>query len=466
MYHFKLPDLGEGIAEVEVVTWLVQEGDVVSEDQPVAEVQTDKALVEISSPKAGRVHRLCGEGGVIVPVGQVLIEIDDSVGSAAAAGKSQAGPDAGSARTAPDAIAHVREHTDGAPPASYVVPDTAGGPTASAPASREPVILPERPTDGKRPPSMPPRPQARPASASPERRKLAEAVPAVRELAKRLGIDIAQVSGTGPEGRVMRRDVETFSEEMKRRGPAPPAARVVGEEPVRRDEPDWTRRPLRGVRRLIAERMVRSKAVIPHYTFVEEVDVTVLEERRKALAETAGQETISPLVFIAHAAVRVLPHYPQLNACLDEETGEMIFKGKIHLGIAVATEEGLMVPVIRDAAGRDVAELAATIRDLSDRARAKKLDPSELKGATFTITSLGKLGGLMATPIINYPASAILGVHAIRTLPRYVDDQVEPRHILNLSVSLDHRMVDGFEGARFMQNVKEILEQADFPEFK
>jgi pyruvate dehydrogenase E2 component (dihydrolipoamide acetyltransferase) len=288
----------------------------------------------------------------------------------------------------------------------------------------------------------------------------------VRELAKRLEIDIAQVSGTGPEGRVMRRDVEAFCEEIKRGGPVHTATRVAPQEPVRRDEPDWTRRPLRGVRRLVAERMVRSKATIPHYTFVEEVDVTVLEDRRKAFAEAAGQETVSPLAFIARAAVRVLPHYPQMNACLDEETGEMIFKGKIHLGIAVATEEGLMVPVIRDAAGRDVAELAATIRELSDRARAKTLDPSELKGATFTITSLGKLGGLMATPIINYPASAILGVHAIRTLPRYVGSQVEPRKMLNLSVSLDHRIVDGFEGARFVQDVKEILEQADFPDFK
>jgi pyruvate dehydrogenase E2 component (dihydrolipoamide acetyltransferase) len=293
-----------------------------------------------------------------------------------------------------------------------------------------------------------------------------DAVPAVRELAKRLGVDIEQIPGTGPEGRVMRRDVEALYEEMKKGGPVPAAARVSPEEPAPLDEPDWTRRPLRGVRRLIAERMVRSKTIIPHYTYVEEVDVTVLEDRRRAFAETAGQERMSPLAFIAHAAVRVLPRYPQMNAGLDERTEEIIYKGKIHLGIAVATEEGLMVPVIRDAAGRDVAEFAAIIRDLSNRAREKKLDPSELKGSTFTMTSLGKLGGLMATPIINYPASAIVGVHAIRTLPRYVGSYVEPRKILNLSVSLDHRIVDGFEGARFIQDVKEILEQADFPEFK
>jgi pyruvate dehydrogenase E2 component (dihydrolipoamide acetyltransferase) len=212
--------------------------------------------------------------------------------------------------------------------------------------------------------------------------------------------------------------------------------------------------------------MVRSKTLIPHYTYVEEIDMTLIEEKRTALAKTTGGETISPMAFIAHAIVRILPHYPQMNACMDEQTQEIIYKGKIHLGIAVATEAGLVVPVIRNATERDVAELAAAIRDLSDRASKKKLNLSELKGSTITMTSLGKLGGVMATPIINYPASAIIGVHAIRTLPRYVDDQVQPRKIMNLSISLDHRIVDGFEAAQFIQNVKEILEQADFPEFK
>ena len=466
MYLFKLPDLGEGIAEVEVVAWLVREGDVVQEDQPIAEIQTDKALVEISSPKAGRVHRLCGKQGDLIPVGQVLVEIDDGSGSAAVPGSAQGGLDADAADTVATAIAELAEHIAAPPSAAYAAADKAGGTTGPAPAPRDPSPPAEGPVGRKHPPSMPPRPQARQAPASPGPRKPAEAVPAVRELAKRLGIDIEQVSGTGPERRVMRRDVEARNEEMRSGGAAHAAAHVVREEPARHDEPDWSRRPLRGVRRLIAERMVRSKAIIPHYTLVEEVDVTALENGRKALAETAGQEKISPLAFIAQATVRVLPRYPQMNACLDEATGELILKGKIHLGIAVATEEGLVVPVIRDATGLDVANLAAMIRDLSERARAQTLDPSELKGATFTITSLGRLGGVMATPIINYPASAILGVHAIRTLPRYVAGQVEPRNILNLSVSLDHRIVDGFEGARFIQDVREILEQAAFPEFK
>jgi pyruvate/2-oxoglutarate dehydrogenase complex dihydrolipoamide acyltransferase (E2) component len=466
MYQFKVPDLGEGIAEVELIAWLVQEGDDVREDQPIAEVQTDKALVEISSPKAGRVHRLCGTRGDLVPVGQVLVEIDEAVGSVSSPGDVLAGRDAPPAVISPGASTEATERPQGARPASHSASDMVPRPRPFAPAPREPAPSSEGPTGRMHPPSMPPRPQVRPASASPGQRKPAEAVPAVRELAKRLGIDIERVSGTGPEGRVMRRDLEAFAEPIKTSGRIDTVMPTAPEERARRDEPDWSRRPLRGVRRLIAERMVRSKAIIPHYTFVEEVDVTVLEHQRKARAETGGQDKISPLAFIAQAVVRVLPHYPQMNACLDEDTGEVVFKGKIHLGIAVATEEGLVVPVIRNAAGRDVTDFAAKIRDFSERARAQKLDPVEMRGATFTITSLGRLGGVMATPIINYPASAILGVHAIRTLPRYVGGQVEPRSILNLSVSLDHRIVDGFEGARFVLEVKEILERAEFSDFR
>lgn len=433
MYQFKLPDLGEGIAEVEVVEWLVREGDLVAEDQPLAAVQTDKALVEISSPRPGRVHRLCAKAGAILPVGQVLVEIDDE---AAGVPPFQA---------APGAIRAARDTDTEAPPA----------PVASAP--RGPATV-----GPARPPQLPPRPQARSAAAPAARRKPAEAVPAVRELAKQLGVDIEQVVGTGPEGRVMRRDVEVFHAALQRGTSAPSPARL--EEPVTADESDWIRQPLRGVRRLMAERMARSKAVIPHYTLVEEVDVTLLEARRATLAETAAPGKLSPVAFIAAAAMRALAHYPRMNACLDDETGEVILKGKIHLGIAVATDDGLIVPVIRDASGQSVVELGARIRDLAERARARRLDPAELKGPTFTITSLGKLGGLMATPIINYPASAILAVHAIRTLPRYVGDQVVPRKILNLSVSLDHRIVDGFEGAQFLRDVRGILERADFPE--
>ena len=462
MYQFKLPDLGEGIAEAELVEWHVQEGDTVAEDQLMVEVITDKAAIEIPSPRAGRVHRLYGKEGDIIPVGDVLIEIDEA--HEALSGKLRIGVDAPSAKTALGESTKMQEEAI----KQSGNPQSIGEPAPPASAAQKPPVISEGAEESKHPPHMPPRPHAHSTSAVPEQRKPVDAVPAVRERAKQLGVDIEQVSGTGPGGRVMRRDVEGFYGVMKKGEPLPTTPRVLPEEPRSKieDESDWTRQPLRRLRRRIAERMVLSTTLIPHYTYVEEIDTTVLEDKRKILTETTEGEKISPLAFIAHAVVRVLPHYPQMNACMDEETEEIIYKGKIHLGIAVTTEAGLVVPVIRDAAAQDVVELAATIRDLSGRARKKRLKPSELQGSTITITSLGKLGGIMATPIINYPASAIIGVHAIRTLPRYVDDQVEPRKIMNLSVSLDHRIVDGFEGARFIQDVREILEQADFPEFK
>lgn len=467
MYEFKLPDIGEGVAEAEVVAWLVREGDLVQEDQPIVEVVTDKATLEIPSPRAGRVHRLCCREGEVIAVGHVLVEIDDGDSQRDAPAESRAGREAAPAQAAPNQSADLGEALEEVVAGAHVAPPEAGKPAPSARAAGEPPgETPEALEERKHPPRMPPRPLARPRATTPYGRKPAEAVPAVRELAKRLGLDIDQIPGTGPEGRVMRRDVELFYEKMRTGGSPPSTAHLSIAGPATPDEADWTRQPLRPVRRRIAERMVQSKTLVPHYTYVEEVDMTVLEEQRKRLADTSLRDEISPLAFIAHATVRVLPRYPQLNACMDEQTGEVIYKGKIHLGIAVATEEGLMVPVIRNAAGREVVELAAMIRDLSDRARHKKLSPSELQGSTFTITSLGKLGGVMSTPIINYPASAILGVHAIRALPRYVGNRVQPRKILNLSISLDHRIVDGFEGARFIQDVKDILEQADFPEFQ
>ncbi len=436
MYRFVLPDLGEGIAEAELVEWLVEEGKSVQEDQIIAKVMTDKALVEIPSPRTGRVHRLVVDEGAIASVGAVLIEIDDADADVAPGGTRDA---------------------------------DVKGPLQEAVKAKEAPPKPEAenpPPTGSRgttnhPPHMPPRPQAHLPIPSRGREKRADAVPAVRELAKQLNIDIEQVPGTGPDGRVMRRDVEAFQKAAER-SVAPPTHPPVSEL-AQEDEPDWERQLLRGVRRSIADRVMRSKTLIPHYTYVEEVDVTSLESVRRNLPTDSAP---SPLAFIARAALTVLPDYPQLNACVDEQTGEIIFKAAIHLGIAVATEEGLMVPVIRNAGKLDVANLAIKVRELSEKARKKKLNLSELRGSTFTITSLGKLGGVMATPIINYPASAIMGVHAIRTLPRYVDGSVQPREIMNLSLSLDHRIVDGFEGAQFIQDVREILQRADFEEFQ
>jgi pyruvate/2-oxoglutarate dehydrogenase complex dihydrolipoamide acyltransferase (E2) component len=443
MYQFKLPDLGEGIAKAEMVEWHVQEGDIVEENQLMGEIMTAKAVMEIPSPKSGRVHRLCAVQGDVIPVGHVLIEIDEGDVHEAVPADAQ--------RTCARPI-----RSDPDEPEEGKRPHEGAGKSDTHRLAHAHV-----------PPPMPPRPQAHPVATS--RSKIGEAVdavPAVREFAKQLDVDIERVPGTGPNGRVMRRDVEAFHEAMERGAQVETRHGVFSERPATPDEADWTRQPLRPLRRRIAERMTLSKTIIPHYTYVEEIDMTVLEESRRTSAKAINGKKISPLAFIAHAVVRALPKYPQINASIDEQTGEIILKGKIHLGIAVATEAGLVVPVVRNATGRGVAELAAQISDLAGRARKKRLNLSELKGSTITITSLGKLGGLMATPIINYPESAIIGVHAIRILPRYVGDSVEPRKIMNLSISLDHRLVDGFECAQFISEVKEILETADFPEFK
>ena len=423
MYEFKLPDIGEGVVEAEVVTWLVKEGDVVSEEQPIVEVMTDKATVEISSPKHGRVHRLLGREGEIVQVGDSLIEIDDDDPAGAKAGES--------------------------------VEST----TLAGRAQRERA----EPSDGgesvrrsNHPPRMPERPHLR-VEVDSQRPRSAEAVPAVRHLAAQLNVDIDRIRGTGPGGRVMRRDVELFAESGKGKDAAEAQAAAAPNP----DEPDWSRRPLRGLRRVIAERLAHSMRTIPHFTYMEEVDVTTLEERRAALS---AEDRISLLAFVARSVVQVLPDYPALNSSIDPDTDDIINKERIRLGIAVATKEGLMVPVIHESETLGAMELAEAIEDLSTRARSKKLRPDELKGSTFTISSLGKMGGVMATPIINYPEAAIMGVHAIRKLPRYVGDEIEPRQILNLSMSFDHRLVDGHEGAQFVRDVKEMLEQGHFPE--
>src|SRR5690606_19294390 len=287
---------------------------------------------------------------------------------------------------------------------------------------------------------------------------------------KRLGVKLEDVFGTGPNGRIMRRDIERHvelsgrgmsdSREPPLLGPGRASAATAVPPRERAEEPadpdDWERIPIRGVRRITAERMHRSKSTAAHFTYVEEIDMTEVEAKRKEL-ESQGQ-AISPLAFIAFAAVKALPAFPLLNASLDDERGEIVLKRRIHLGIATATDEGLLVPVVRDAQLLSFFDLAAAIRDLAAGARKKSLPPAALTGGTFTITSLGKLGGVLATPVINHPESAILSVHAIRELPRYIDGELHPRAIMNLAMSLDHRIVDGIECARFIREVKRHLE--------
>jgi pyruvate dehydrogenase E2 component (dihydrolipoamide acetyltransferase) len=426
-YEFRLPDIGEGVVEGEVVRWLVKEGDLVREDQPMVEVMTDKATVEIPAPRAGRVIRRLYAEGQSCPVGKVLIELD--TGSAegdAPAAKAVAGPSA----AAP----------------------SRGDTSAAAAGSAGVGVL---------------------------------ATPATRKLARDVGVDIRAVTGTGPAGRVTNDDIVNMG--TLGGSPNPPAMGPAGRSPSVPDAIDSAggargasapdamgggsgrvgetgdvRVPFRGLRKKIAENMVRSKHTAAHFTYVEEVDCTELvllraRENHRLAAQGMGIK-LSFLPFIVKATAGALEKFPQLNATLDEAAGEIVQRKRIHLGLATATEAGLLVPVVRDANGRSVGELAQEIERLAAVTRSGKAAREDLSGSTFTITSLGALGGVMAAPIINFPEVAILGVHKISRRPAVVGDKIEIRELMNLSISVDHRVVDGYEAAQFVAEIKARLE--------
>jgi pyruvate dehydrogenase E2 component (dihydrolipoamide acetyltransferase) len=417
LYEFRLPDIGEGVAEGEVVRWLVKEGDLLREDQPMVEVMTDKATVEISSPRAGRVAKRMYAEGQVCPVGKVLIVIDE-------------GPAEGPSPSAPG----PGEQSSRSPTQSEVAVE------ATTPHRRENGV------------------NARDAGVL--------AMPATRKLAREIGVDIRDVTGSGPGGRVTSDDVRAHAE-----SPAAPASAPGAGKPAAA-EGDDVRVPFRGVRKKIAENLVRSKQTAAHYTYVEEIDCTELVAlRERANQRLAAKETKPPiklsfLPFIIKATTEALAEFPQLNATLDESASEIIQRGHRHIGLATATDAGLIVPVVRDADRLSVVELAAEIERLAALTRGGKASREDLSGSTFTITSLGALGGLMATPIINYPEVAILGVHKISKRPAVRGDKIEIRDLMNLSISVDHRVVDGYDAARFVAAIKARLETpgALFPE--
>jgi len=400
LYEFRLPDIGEGIAEGEVVRWLVKEGDELHEDQPMVEIMTDKATVEIPSPRAGRVAKRMFAEGQVCPVGKVLIAIE---------------------------VAEAAAETAPAPAAGGAPVDVAHGASTGERAARPNGV------------------NARDAGVL--------ATPATRKLARDVNVDIRDVTGTGPAGRVTSDDVRAHAE-----SPAPAATRA----PAGADGD--VRIPFRGVRRRIAERLVHSKHTAAHYTYVEEIDCTdlvALRERANArLAASPAKDVgkLSFLPFIVKATAAALVKFPQLNASLDEAAGEIIQHGHRHLGLATATEAGLIVPVVRDADRLSVIELAREIERLAAATRAGKAAREELTGSTFTVTSLGALGGLLATPIINHPEVAILGVHKIARRPAVRGDSIVIRDLMNLSISVDHRVVDGYDAARFIAEIKATLE--------
>jgi len=397
LYEFRLPDIGEGVAEGEVVRWLVKEGDELQEDQPMVEIMTDKATVEIPTPRAGRVAKLMYAEGQICPVGKVLIaiEVADAPGTAAAA------PEPARVDVAPSASTGER------------------APRNNGVNARDAGVL---------------------------------ATPATRKLARDAGVDIRDVTGSGPAGRVTSDDVRAHAE-----SPAPTSA-AEGD----------TRIPFRGVRRKIAEHMVFSKHTAAHFTYVEEIDCTDLVAlRERANAKLADQGTkLSFLPFIVKATANALVKFPQLNATLDDAAGEIIQRGHRHIGLATATDAGLIVPVVRDADRLSITQLAGEIERLAALTRSGKAAREDLSGSTFTITSLGALGGLLATPIINHPEIAILGVHKIARRPAVRGDSIVIRDLMNLSISVDHRVVDGYDAARFIAEIKATLESPGplFPE--
>ncbi|MBW2225438.1 MAG: 2-oxo acid dehydrogenase subunit E2 [Deltaproteobacteria bacterium] len=387
---FKLPDIGEGVAEGEIVEWFVGAGDTVREDDPMVEVMTDKATVTIGAPFDARVERVCFEVGAVARVGQVILTLESDASSNVGAAQRSSRPPA-------SAVGDIQDRVPGA------------------------GLFEVKPL----------------------------ATPAIRRLAKDMGVDIRRVRPTGEGGRVTRDDVRgSLREEMTE----DPRHALLEE-----------RRPIVGMRRQIAERMHRAKMTAAHFTFVEECDASRLVELRQQLLPEAERQGVrlTFLPFIIQAVTEALRTHPILNSAVDERTNELVYKRYYNIGVATATDAGLMVPVVQHAERLRLFELAREIERLSSSAQDGTLSPEDLRNSTFTVTSLGKQGGLLATPILNHPEVGILGVHRIKERPVVRDGEIVIGKVMLLSLSLDHRIVDGHVGAAFAYDVIETLENPE-----
>lgn len=424
----KMPDIGEGIAEAELVEWLVAPGDLIQEDQMLAAVMTDKATVEIPATFGGRVASLGGEVGQVIAIGAPLISIE----------VEGEGDPAGEAPAAPAAAAPA--------PATTPAPAPAAPAANAAPA---PVATPE-------PAVTTPRPAAAATSARavrPEGEKPV-ASPAVRTRAREAGIDLRAVSGTGPGGRITHADLDAvFSAGPGASTAAAPQSGRVADTSVKEIK-------VAGLRRMIAEKMATAKRQIPHITYVEDVDMTGLEALRAKMngKRREDQEKLTLLPFLLRAMTIAIREQPQFNARYDDQNGVIHQYGGIHAGIAVQTPTGLVVANLRHAESRGIWEQAAEIARLARGARDGKLGRDELTGSTITITSLGPLGGISHTPIINYPEVAIIGVNKMQVRPVWNGKKFKPRQVMNMSSSFDHRVIDGWDAAIFIQRIKGLLE--------
>ncbi len=398
-YIFKLPDLGEGTVESEIGEWFIKVGDVVEEETVVGTMMTDKAAVELASPVTGTVTKLAGEPGDIVAVGAALVTFEAD-GNAAAAEEAPA-----AAQAEPS-----EKSTDPVPP----VPETNARESVGA---RSRVVT----------------------------------SPAIRRRAKEAGIDLNQVPGTGAGGRIQRQDFDNFL--ASQASGAPVAMTAMPSTAVKEIK-------VIGLRRIIAERMTRAKQEIPHFAYVEEIDITELEALRKHLnsSKTDASERLTILPFLGLALVRALREFPQCNSTYDKERNVLLQHEAVHLGVATQTPDGLKVPVVKHSEMKDLRGLAAEIRRLTQAARDNSAKKSELTGGTITITSLGKLGGIASTPVINLPEVGIIGVNRAVERPMVVNGQITIRLMMNLSSSFDHRFVDGYDAAAMIQRIKEMLE--------
>ncbi len=403
-YVFKLPDLGEGTVESEIAEWYIKVGDQVSEEDAVGTMMTDKAAVELSSPVSGKVVSLAGEAGDVIAVGAPLVVFETSGADEGSTAELAADP---ADKPEPPVERSVAEE----PHIDDVSADTGG-------------------------------------SANGERKKVITS-PAIRRRAKEAGVDLAVVAGSGPGGRILRKDLDSYLSRQ-----LPPARADVGE------SAGTTEIKVIGLRRMIAERMTAANLEIPHFSYVEEIDITEVEALRKHLNEKkgAGEPRLTLLPFLGLALVKALRLFPQCNSTYDADRNVLIRHHSVNLGIATQTPDGLKVPVVRHAEQRSLENLAAEVRRVSEASRANRIKRDELVGSTITLTSLGKLGGIVSTPVINQPEVGIIGVNRAVERPMVFDGQIKIRRMMNLSSSFDHRFVDGYDAAAMIQHIKELLE--------
>ncbi|HEU0309592.1 MAG TPA: dihydrolipoamide acetyltransferase family protein [Sphingomicrobium sp.] len=417
LYQFKLPDIGEGIAEAEIVAWHVKVGDKVEEDQQLADMMTDKATVEMESPVAGVVRKLAGEVGDQIAIGSVLVEIET----------------AGDAPAAQDPAA-----------ASEKEQPLADG--AEEPTAEQEAVIPVLATKPEPKPAPAPEPRAEPAAAPAAHGAKLLASPAVRQRARDLGIDLSQVKTSSD--RVRHSDLDAY---LLYSGGS-----VLGRGTGLRA--DVTIKVV-GLRRKIAENMQEAKRRIPHFALVEQFDVTALEETRAMMNRDRGSNPkLTLLPFLITAMAKAVAEWPMLNATFDDDANVVTRHGAVHMGVATQTDGGLMVPVIRNAESMSVWQLAREVLRLSEAARSGKATREELTGPTITISSLGPMGGIASTPVINPPQVATIAVNKLQELPVIVDGELEARKVMNLSLSCDHRVVDGWDAASFMQTMKGYIE--------